>query len=1519
MKKLFIFLSAWIISLCSFAAQQSSPETVDRAEPVSIYAFQTHSYGSPTWQAKENYAWVKMALSDLSAVTVIKALGDDTDSSAASAGAYVNYAGEDREEVFIYRVQSGSPVDLASVNIATGDITSIATYSSSSIILADMAYDYLTKTMYAIDDNQTTTALYTVNLETGALTKVMDLEYGITSIEIDLDGRMWALTPTPTVSLAKIDKVTGAKTTLGVVDAYAQASTHNTLVFDHDTGMLYWHYFSLPSFYYLYSVDMETGAGTYIGSPSATASGTYGIGATALSIPFSLASGPWGVTDLTLTPGDEGARQATLSWTNPTINTNGTMATITKIEIYRNQELAHTIESPGAATTWVDNVPDHGIYTYEIVPYSTLGEGMKNSITSYVGIDVPDAPDYALLTNDDDKAIITWDTPLFGLNGAWLDTESITYSLTRSPGDVEIATGLTGLSYTDETIEGLGVYSYVVTAHNVAGKGGSIRSNEVTFKEFLVLPYYTGFEAYQGNALWTLENANGDNSRWSINATAGRNGSAAMRMAITQSTQSIDDWFYSPKMKLEEDNSYLVKFWACPVNNMYIEKLAIHLSSGTNKGTIKHEVFRNENLLTGWNEYSIILENYEGEFFLAFEMLSEAHLKSGVTAGMIIDDISIRELTGTDAAITDIYGPLTAMVGKEFIYKVNVLNQGTQLLTDYAISLIDSNENILATYQDGENIPVGASMMLNIPFTPSAIGELSLMAKIELIGDVDLENNMSVTIQTQVVENDRILDERIGDGEEKSIHAPFMYFFRGNTSQTLYYNHEVGQAGGISQMTLYYDFSEAIADSHVRIWMANTDREDLEDWVPASKFTLVYDGLLSYSAGINTLVIDLDHIFNYEGGNLAIMYDRPMDPFYYSNMQYFMSTRSSYSTTRTRYYQNSSHDDVFDWTQEGYSNNIYPNITLRILMEGVSVEGTVTDGTNPVEGVDIAASGTSYFASTSDDGTYTLEYLAEGSYELTVSKHGYETQTKTVEVSPDEPVEANFTLVPIEKYTLKGKVFDSNNVGIEGALVMLAGYDEFSATTAQDGTFEINNIYGGYTYDINVYCVAYEMHSTSEEINSSVSDYDIILTALPVPVSAVIAEKQGEDVVISWSKPDMMELSYGYGGADGRILGQGNSARKLYGSVYHSNTQIHEVSWFVNDVDNPIVSMNIFIFELDEDGKPTTSILYNVYEVPNIDLQWNTYQLPYPIEAENGFMFAISYSGTTMLLGVSNPTEDYPFTNDTHFFGDLFTEEFKTFESLSLDKVPMLKVKGYAMNDIQYSSGKATMPSANYNLYRFLEDEQPEDWTLLAHTVETSFTDEAWSELDEGTYQYAIIADYNDIEAIPAYSNTVYKPAPATYTVTFGITDENDNTITDAIITFNDEALAAGDYIVGDLLPDTYSYKVEHTAYQTKEGTITITDQDVTEVVTLTAKVAIDKVGLSNLSLFPNPFTNEVTLSDRQAVRRIYIYNTNGQLIQEIAVDGNKIDGLDNMNPGVYIFVLEDFNGNKAMHKLIKQ
>lgn len=313
-------------------------------------------------------------------------------------------------------------------------------------LFQDMTYDYSTQTMYAIgyDESVYTTLLLKVNLTTGETTIAGEIgESKYVALACSYEGQLYAI-DVDYGDLWSIDKFTGAATDIGYTGERVSEDLQS-MEFDHETNTLYW-----AGYNFWGTIDTSTGAAEGISKL-----GNYAQ-VVGLYIPFKKTNpnAPAEISDLQITPGANGELSAELSWTNPSLTFGGNKLTnLTKIEIYRNEQLVHEITNPtiGEKSNWQDTgIQQNGSVVYRITAINNEGTSSTTAQAIFIGRDVPAAPSQlSLIALDENRAKITWTTPQSGANGGWIDASALTYKITRLPDSIVVAETTTGNEYID--------------------------------------------------------------------------------------------------------------------------------------------------------------------------------------------------------------------------------------------------------------------------------------------------------------------------------------------------------------------------------------------------------------------------------------------------------------------------------------------------------------------------------------------------------------------------------------------------------------------------------------------------------------------------------------------------------------------------------------------------------------------------------------------------------------------------------------------------------------------------------------------------------------------------------------------------------------------------------------------------------------------------------------------------------------------------------------------------------------
>jgi len=163
---------------------------------------------------------------------------------------------------------------------------------------------------------------------------------------------------------------------------------------------------------------------------------------------------------------------------------------------------------------------------------------------------------------------------------------------------------------------------------------------------------------------------------------------------------------------------------------------------------------------------------------------------------------------------------------------------------------------------------------------------------------------------------------------------------------------------------------------------------------------------------------------------------------------------------------------------------------------------------------------------------------------------------------------------------------------------------------------------------------------------------------------------------------------------------------------------------------------------------------------------------------------------------------------------------------------------------------------------------------------------------------------------------------PETFTVTFTVTDDMCSlAIEGASITINEQTLTtnADGVATIELENGVYPYSITAEGYALSEGSITVDGADVSEDVSL-AHVGLDENSLTNLSVFPNPFSNEINIVNAENVKRVVISNIIGEVVMNVELGQASSHKLEtNLRSGIYLVTIISNNGTKVIRKMIRK
>lgn len=751
----------------------------------------------------------------------------------------------------------------------------------------------------------------------------------------------------------------------------------------------------------------------------------------------------------------------------------------------------------------------------------------------------------------------------------------------------------------------------------------------------------------------------------------------------------------------------------------------------------------------------IPLDNYaDGICMVEIEFQQAA---TGADFYVDIDNVSVGTPPDIDLAAVSLAGNAIPTVGVTSAYTARVRNAGLKTVQEYSVALLDGTGIQVATKQ-GKDIAPGETQEIAFDYTQGNTGAAELYFRIDATGDKRPANNESNHLQL-TVQPEWITPVAIGDGAAL-IDAPVNFSQAESLAQTLYLPNEIGTDGGtITGLVYKTRMTASHAGEAIKVWMGETDKTDYADYqrVSPDSLTLVFDGTVDFnSTDGGEVIVSLDTPFEYGGRTLVIYTYRPRSAAYSSEDLFYGTETTGYRTFSTGYLftQVDPMDPYVAMTPYYH----VPDVTLLTDLTATgSLVCTVTDGSSSVADAEVRLMDGNLTTTTDDEGRFEFPHLTSGSHKIEISKYGHLATTIEANITAGQTTRLNATLPLVVGYPVTGRITgsDTDGNGIPGAIVALRGYEDYSVVTDSKGDFAFPDVYEG-EYQILVSAAGYDTYSAEVAVSEAVVK-DIEVVATPFPVAEVMTEVTDGEVTVTWDAPEAVtQFRYDSGTPDSQTGFGGGTSYGVFGSAHHVGATLTGVSWYLSDWGGLQEAVNLFVFALDGDGRPTSEMLFEATGVATGVNCWNSYEFPAPVEAPTGFYVAIGRESGYLSLGVSEPTGDYPFVAGTQFYsGDYRTGTFIAAEETATDGTEgqmvnyMIRAEGISHGEIIAPDWPASMtqprvPSpASYTVRRLVDGTDESQWVEVASGTTQCQVSDDWHSLADGeTYRYAVTATY---------------------------------------------------------------------------------------------------------------------------------------------------------------------------------
>ena len=669
MRKQLLYLVAMLMPLWALAATGDAPAkwsalramVAEKATPTQV---QTPAKIRLNVPHKQAYAWatrerdgkkglVSFYLDTPKELTLLHAMEN-------SAFAGTHGTGSD---YFFFRYQDDPengtliPLAFSKVDVSTGAVTDVASWSTAAFICNDMTYDFTTGYVYAL-----CRAIYTdeilnfdieyslilkVNPKTGTYTEAKRFltDYSgfgnpvYLTLAADMEGNLYSVTNGGV--LVKFDVKNNFEETVIGSTGLAPGNYIQSMEFDHATHTLYWQADFAKTKSVLAVVDTATGKATTISEVGndARLAGIY--------VPFEspAISAPGAPTALKATADGNGEEKATITWTNPTRTFGGqTIGNLTTVKVKRGEAVIKefTAVSPGEEMSYTDENSSTGMVSYSVVASNGSGEGMLASTDVWVGHDVPAEVTQLGITNTaEGGAELSWQQPTVGAHGGYIDTTTLCYKITRMPEGVLVADNVKGDVYVDNSVERIGEYYYVVTSKTADGEGDSARTASMFVGSTADFPYTCSFNTQAEFMSWYVIDNNGDGSTWKHKKPADK----GYAMYGYNNSNAGDDYLVSPDLYFKKGNTYQISFNYKGANATYKEKLELVMgkekTAESLSTVVQHYEFQSGELTSSG---IITLPEVEesGVYHVAFHAISDKGMYN-----IYVADVEITEIPGS--------------------------------------------------------------------------------------------------------------------------------------------------------------------------------------------------------------------------------------------------------------------------------------------------------------------------------------------------------------------------------------------------------------------------------------------------------------------------------------------------------------------------------------------------------------------------------------------------------------------------------------------------------------------------------------------------------------------------------------------------------------------------------------------------------------------------------------------------------------------------------------------------------
>ncbi|MDD4223870.1 MAG: carboxypeptidase regulatory-like domain-containing protein, partial [Candidatus Cloacimonetes bacterium] len=511
-------------------------------------------------------------------------------------------------------------------------------------------------------------------------------------------------------------------------------------------------------------------------------------------------------------------------------------------------------------------------------------------------------------------------------------------------------------------------------------------------------------------------------------------------------------------------NEVRLRFWARSSGANYPLSIGV-ISNPADPST--YADVHNLSLTTTLTEYVLSLAGYTG----TANRIAFKHGLGGTSRSHYIDDIVFEQIAPNDLACEALTGNSTPSLGSPTTYTAHIHNWGTATQSAYTVKLFNG-DNVELVSVPGTTIAPDATVQIPMTWTPTAEGTMTLYAKVFLAGDINPANDQSPDLNILVMGAGTLVVS-IGDGTAvngtSGSPTPYGTYYKNFHQQYLFTAAELLASGGAPGPITSLAFNVQALNNcspmpNYTIKLKHTTQSVLTTTFEVGDYTQVwYQNDFLPIEGWNTHAFSAP--FLWDGtSNLLVDIITTLIPGAYTQNASVYYTPTTGTNTSLRY-QSDSADAAGSLTGTLSVNRANTRLSFNLAGLG-ALTGTVTSGGSPLTGVDVAIQGTNHATQTDALGLYNFPFVDPGTYSVSASKLGYESQTLPVTLVPDETTTQNFNLAPSTTISVSGTVVGSDQptVGLADVAITLDGALDYSGITNASGQFTITGVLSGNSY-----------------------------------------------------------------------------------------------------------------------------------------------------------------------------------------------------------------------------------------------------------------------------------------------------------------------------------------------------------------------------------------------------------------------------------------------------------------------